>query len=182
MSSLVDRARVRLRLASAPSSSPPCERGWQGGGPVGVECKREACLARSIDGGRRRLRRPALGVGPLTPPTETEPRAEREPSARPTLQPRQLHVCTAPALPSPGSRSYRLPVTMGTGDFLGPRTPWSSRRKTESFEDGDRELPRSRGAVDRVALQVGETWVEVRLLAWLARSLGRVPLGHVDAG
>ena len=51
-----------------------------------------------------------------------------------------------------------------------------------SAEDGKIELSRSRLAVDRVALQVGETWAKVRLLPWPARSLCRVPLGHGDAG
>ena len=36
-------------VMSPATSSPPCEGGARGGGPVSVECTRGACLARSID-------------------------------------------------------------------------------------------------------------------------------------
>ena len=55
-----------------------------------------------------------------------------------------------------------MPVTMGTGDS---RDRWS--RRLSSAADEDLELPWN-PVVDRVALQVGETWAEVRLVPWLA--------------
>jgi hypothetical protein len=57
-----------------------------------------------------------------------------------------------------------------------------SRRRLNSAADEILELSWSRVAVDRVALQVGETWAEVRLTPRPARNLCLVPLGHRDVG
>ena len=62
-----------------------------------------------------------------------------------------------------------------------PRAIGGQNRRLTS-EDGHIELSGSRIGVDRVPLQVGETWAEVRLMPWPARSLCRVSLGHGDAG
>ncbi len=61
-------------------------------------------------------------------------------------------------------------------DLLNPpvRRPLQgqrSRRRLSSAADGNTELSWSRVAVDRVALQVGETWARVRLMPWPARNL-----------
>ena len=55
-----------------------------------------------------------------------------------------------------------------------------SRRRLGSAVDGHLELSWSRVAVDPVALQVAETWAEVRLTPRPARNLCLVPLGHRD--